>query len=804
MNVEGRKYNDIASQPNADESLGVLDKRQGERFLTKMSMGFVYACIGYALGFLYLPFGASPFAMAFLCASNRRVPYIFAGVCLSALFSETPIVFICAYIVALSLRILIRFTLDRPRKIEESEDKTVADFLPELFSENICLRMSTACVGSFIVGIYSLIEGGFLYYDLYGSVISMLSAPIAVLLSGGLFSRRVPKENVFYFISLGAIAFGTAYAAKVLYIYGVSVAAFGAMFATLYFSRKKGMVFGIAAAIVLGLGYSPMLAPAFIFAAVSAGALWRVSSLFASVCAFSAAFAWGLYADGIGAITGLMPAVLAAALLFGVLDKLFFSMAEVKAGEVEEIKEKEKSDIVYTASLSDEKLSAAEERVKNLCEAFSSMSDFFYDLSGKMKRPLAADIKQICDRAFDACCGNCRHKSECWETHYNDTISYVASISACVHKEGKISDANIPEAMKKICERLPDITDEINYNSALHAKQLLLCDKTEIFALDYEAISNLLASALRDEGAEFEYEKELCDKLCSVLSKMKLGMESAAVFGKKKKNILIVADDISMLYRNESEILNVCEKICGVELERQGDVEERGDGKAYVIFSQKKKIKAEVAKRIIMSGAESEFCGDTVTVFEDSGRDKLFALISDGMGSGRDAALTSGICAMFMRKMLASSDSCSDALKMLNGFLRNKGGGSMHECSATVDLLELDMVQGKAAFYKSGAAPSYVFRDGSLFKLRSKTVPVGIIKELDAKRLSFDIGNGDVIVMVSDGVTQGKDECPWLFELLKKNISSEGIERTAEMVAERARRENGNDDISVVIVKVGA
>ena len=126
----------------------------------------------------------------------------------------------------------------------------------------------------------------------------------------------------------------------------------------------------------------------------------------------------------------------------------------------------------------------------------------------------------------------------------------------------------------------------------------------------------------------------------------------------------------------------------------------------------------------------------------------------------------------------------------------------MHECSATVDLFELDMLSGKAAFYKSGAAPTYVFRDGSVFKLRSKTVPVGIIRELDAKKISFDVSDGDVIVMVSDGVTEGKEECPWLFELLKKNLEGEGVRHTAELIAERARCENGNDDISVVVIKI--
>lgn len=126
----------------------------------------------------------------------------------------------------------------------------------------------------------------------------------------------------------------------------------------------------------------------------------------------------------------------------------------------------------------------------------------------------------------------------------------------------------------------------------------------------------------------------------------------------------------------------------------------------------------------------------------------------------------------------------------------------MHECSATLDLMELDLIGGKASFYKSGAAPTYVFREGSLFKLRSKTLPLGIIRELDAKKISFDVGDGDTIVMVSDGVTGGKEECPWLFDLLKKSVGNEDTERIAELICQRAERENSADDISVVIAKI--
>lgn len=801
MNADEREYGigTVESEGNAFADVKKKKRGRASAVAREIFVGFLYAVFGYLLGICRLPFGARPFGMAFLCAADRKVPYIFAGVCLSALFSDNPVIWICAYAVALVIRVLVRLTLDMPwQKDENSGERSVGEILPMLFSENICLRMTTSCVGAFAVGIYSLIVGGFLYYDLWGAILSMLVAPAAVLLSYGIFNGKKTATKFGYFSS-GAVAFAIVYAARAVTLYGVSLAAFGAMFVTLYICRKKGIIHGVAAGIICGLAYSPMFAPVFIFAALASGALWRVSAVFASVAAFTVGLAWGLYVSGIGAITALLPALLAASLLFSVLDKIFFSARPEVAEQVSEESEAVRCEIGYDI-IDGVRLDTTEQRVKNICGTFSEMSEFFRDLGERMKKPLAADVKQICDDAFDACCANCRHKELCWEENYTDTIAAIASVSAHVHKSGRISAEDIPSAMRKLCERMPDIVDEINHNCMLHTKQLLLCDKTEIFALDYEAMSDLLAGAMNVDSAELECDSEMSGRMCEALSEAEIGVSSVVVYGARKRRMVLCSSSAEELHRSKSRIISIAERISG-EKYSDAEISERENGMAYMALSAKKKISAEYASRSLISKGEESFCGDTMSVFEN-GDDKFYALISDGMGSGRDAALTSGICVMFLQKMLSAANRCDTALKLLNGFLRNKGGGSMHECSATVDLMELDLIGGKASFYKSGAAPTYVFRNGSLFKLRSKTVPVGIIRELDAKRISFDVGDGDIIVMVSDGVTQGRDECPWLFELLKRHVECEGLERTARMIADRAVREGGDDDISVIMVKI--
>ena len=169
------------------------------------------------------------------------------------------------------------------------------------------------------------------------------------------------------------------------------------------------------------------------------------------------------------------------------------------------------------------------------------------------------------------------------------------------------------------------------------------------------------------------------------------------------------------------------------------------------------------------------------------------------MGSGSEAALTSGICAVFIEKLLKAGSTMDTSLKMLNSMLRVRG----MEVSATVDLMELDLMNGCARFVKSGAAPSFVLRDGRLFRLQSKTVPIGIVRALDAELIKFDVRRGDMIVMLSDGVVRSFEECPWLYDLL-----CEGAERTCDpeklsrIIVEKAIASGSSDDVTVGVVVV--
>ena len=175
---------------------------------------------------------------------------------------------------------------------------------------------------------------------------------------------------------------------------------------------------------------------------------------------------------------------------------------------------------------------------------------------------------------------------------------------------------------------------------------------------------------------------------------------------------------------------------------------------------------------------------------------------------------------MFIEKMLCAGNRADITLRMLNNVIRSENLGVGAECSATVDLFELDLMNGSASFIKSGAAPTYVARGGTVYKISSRTMPVGIIKDADARITRFDTQKGDLVVMISDGCCPDSEDCAWLVEYLcayaKKSAKSKTgeIDEDKNKICERIRDEllakaaknypadRTPDDISVSVILI--
>ena len=198
-------------------------------------------------------------------------------------------------------------------------------------------------------------------------------------------------------------------------------------------------------------------------------------------------------------------------------------------------------------------------------------------------------------------------------------------------------------------------------------------------------------------------------------------------------------------------------------------------------------------------GLSGEISGDSVKLFESN---DLFAygLISDGMGSGTQAKRTSEFVCDFLTVSLDGASSYSTLMNMLNAIIRR----GKEECGVTVDLFSLDLMSGEATFIKSGAVSSYIKRKGALFRIKSETMPLGLIKKIDAEKISVNVKEDDYVIMMSDGVSESVEDTPWLIEFLNASHFNELSEYAQAILREAQNRGKGSDDMTVLVMKISS
>lgn len=222
---------------------------------------------------------------------------------------------------------------------------------------------------------------------------------------------------------------------------------------------------------------------------------------------------------------------------------------------------------------------------------------------------------------------------------------------------------------------------------------------------------------------------------------------------------------------------------------------------AEVLGAQKPPLEYSLSGRRKSAPSERKFCGDSFDAVR--GQDKnLYAFISDGMGSGREAAHASEICAAFLRELLGAGVAPKTAFKMLNGFLRIGNFESASECTATADIANIDLYRAKVRFYKSGAASSFIFHDGEVKRIFARTMPLGLMSDADVAVCESEIFAGDVIVMLSDGVTEGREECPELCEFIRTRRLTHSADQLADAIISYTQKRGTQDDVSVIVIKI--
>lgn len=687
------------------------------------------------------------------------------------------------------------------------------------FNESLFIRMTLSGAASMLYGAVRCAENGYATRDLIGALIASLASPLLVFLYS--YASASDNENSHSVLKeAGKCALA---ASLVMSLDGITpyfdAAVPAAFVITMLVTRDGGTFIGMIYGIVCGIVLSPALAPMYALASLTAGALYKYSPAIAVTGACSVSAAWSIYSLGLEALSTTVPELIITSAIFAPIasSSLLPTPSYVRKGINPAIRDDVPSFILRRESV---------KKMRSLSDSMNDLSGVLYRLSEKLTSPEVEQLCELCENSFEESCCTCGMRSACFGREAEQTAALQARMTLALKNESRVSASLVPQAMAKRCYSMGQIIDRMNAGCARMISEAKLYDRTSVVAADYEVMSEMLKDSANCESDDFELDADLTHRV-NVYIRGIFKAEHVGVFGTRTKKVIARGVDVKGGTPGADDVRELFSDACGFTLS-EPEFELSGSqvimklqslpkfsvrcGRASIAMSELgsasvsgAKASADGTTKVFSLGdkggigkTSSEACGDVISAFMTSDG-RFFMLISDGMGSGKDAALTSGVCAVFIEKLLKAGASMDTSLKMLNSMMRVRG----NEVAASVDLMELDLMSGSTRFVKSGAAPSFVLRGGRLFRLQSKTVPIGIVRALDAEMIKFETEPGDVIVMLSDGVTRSFEECPWLYDLLcdEREWSSDP-EKMAKKIIKYAIKNGADDDITAGVVMI--
>lgn len=760
---------------------------------------FLFDIFFFVLGALFarchLLFGAYPLGVALISLLPYSViPAMLGGVLGALTLGAGGIVYAAIYGVLVILRIIL--------SSEQEGDG--------FFGEPLLLRMAVAVIGGFAVAVCEVIARGVQLSSLFFGLCMIFLSPLAVFALSGLFDEKInlgsvlsseknllslkgagDKERfdiVFFEISALVLVFLTSLSLEKFVFFGISVSYIFISGVTLLSAKRFGAVRALAVGFISSFGIAGIESVSFALLGLSAGAFFSLGTGYALIIGGGAVAAWSYYMSGLVGILATIPEYVIGAVLISPF------LGSVKPPEKEEEKpeqDKTAQDMVGTVALTYQKKYS--KSLDSLETSLSSLSGVISEYSATKTKPSPEEYRSTVIETAEEHCKNCTGRKFCMIENIRPCLSNLDAITEKLSSGLSVCPEDV-NGDTEFCQKAEAVSESINERVAKLEENRFKIKDADATAEEYALISKLINEARCKDEEERSVNSSLTEALTEAMERC--GFENGMIraFGTRHKHIILAGEDEAGDKITSPKLKSEIEKAIGVRL---GAPEYFRKGKMALMECDTVRHLSVEAANVSSPGAGGEVSGDTISLFESSD-DCFYALVSDGMGSGEVAMETSGFVSRFLTRALDFGASKETVLHMLNYIIRRKGD----ECSATVDLFELDLLSGDATFIKSGAAPSFVKRGSSLFRIKSQTAPIGLMKTIDTERIRVEVQTGDYVIMLSDGIVQSAEDAPWLIELVANSTAKTPELFANEILNEAKRRAVSDDDMSVIVLKI--
>lgn len=441
-----------------------------------------------------------------------------------------------------------------------------------------------------------------------------------------------------------------------------------------------------------------------------------------------------------------------------------------------------------------------QKQLTKAAQAFSELGDMLHSSIKERNGENSENITSVFNRPAAQICRNCQLSSACWEQDYISTRDALNNVTQAMKERGRLEASDLPLHFTSRCIHLNKFLEEVNRELIAYGYRRQfrnrIAESRRIICRQYKGMSDIFdkISAQISKQPKFDLRGEENIRRC--LHNLK-PCPRVCVYRDSANHVYlqIEGNNLAPLFEKSQDYLSLFSDVLGVSL-----IQAATSQTSTCFSARQAEPLCALIGVAVHKKKDSPMSGDSGSYFKlEDGR--LCVILSDGMGSGKEAAAESSSAIRMLERFLKSGIDPAISLATINSALviKNTETGGF----ATLDFMCLDLFTGDCNFYKYGTAPTYIKRGKHVRRIVSTSLPVGISPggETHIEKTHIKLHNGDTVVLASDGVADSADDV-WLQTLLSDYSGESARELASQLMDNACSRYGRSDDMTVMTVRI--
>lgn len=493
----------------------------------------------------------------------------------------------------------------------------------------------------------------------------------------------------------------------------------------------------------------------------------------------------GLYAYPVGQLVQSLLSALIPALLFMLIPAPFIRTLENK---IIFYREKHLSRIAINRNRA-----AIGEKLFELSAVFREIQATFNSLGSAEAETHAKEYMRNC--VINEVCKKCPQYLVCARKNPLPWITNLVDVG-CM--KGKATLLDIPKKLAETCNFQSEMLYSLNKQLAEYRAYATEAENTAtgrgLLAGQAQGVSEILKNLALEQSEPLRLYTDKERALCVALLGAGIVCSEVLIYGEEDNLTLSL---ITFGKADVKKITAVASHLFATTMVISERIALSGD-KFCCILRKRPAFDAAFGISTVSKSGEIA-SGDTHSVIKIDERRFMVALV-DGMGSGEYARKISESTISLLESFYRAKMPPALILSTVNKLLTF----SKEESFACVDVAVVDLTNGQTDIVKIGSPLAFILSGNTVKVLESASLPLGILDNLRPDTSSYTLSENDVLLFVSDGVTDAFGGAADLYETLR-SIPSHNPQQLADTLVQSALRAyNGKakDDITAVAVRI--